>query len=94
MNPKLTISPFATWARIFNSTEGRFFTVRFRKSNGSVRTLNGRIFAKIDETKNLKHITVRDVHVDSDDPFDEGFRKVDPAKILSFKCAGFEIGSV
>ena len=24
MNPKLPLSPFATWARIFNQTEGRF----------------------------------------------------------------------
>ena len=91
MNPKLALSPFATWARIFNSTEGRFFTVRFIKGDGEVRKLNGRIFAKIDETKNLKHILVRDVHTKAGD---EGIRKVDPTSILSFKCAGFEIGSV
>ncbi len=92
MNPKLPLSPFATWARIFNQTEGRFFTVSFRKSNGVVRTLNGRIFGYIDESKDLKHITVRDVHAHKADPFDEGFRKVDPNAILSFKCAGFQIG--
>lgn len=89
MNPKLPISPFRTWARIFNNTEGRFFTVRFIKEDGKVRKLNGRIFAKIDETKNLKHILVRDVHTN-----DEGIRKVNPSTILGFKCAGFQIGSV
>ena len=90
--PKRKIDAFAIWASILNATEGRFFTVLYRKKDGSLRRLNGRIYEKIDATKGFQHLIVRDVQLRKGDKSEGGYRKIDPHTIIAFKCSDFQIG--
>lgn len=89
---KVKMSPFKIWASIFNMTEGRFFTVVYRKKDGSIRRLNGRIFEKISLNEEHEHLVVTDVKAQPDERGGK-FRKVDPKHIIGFKCSEFSIGS-
>ena len=82
---KVAPNPFAIWASILNTTEGRFFTVEFVKKNGTLRRLNGRIFEYIDPNSGATHLIVKDVQR-------KGFRKIDPRTVRAFKCGNFKVG--
>ena len=90
--PKNKINAFALLAPILNATEGKFFSVEYRKKDGSLRRLNGRIYEKIDPTKDFQHLIVRDVKLDKGAKSNGGYRKIDPNTILAFKCGDFKIG--
>lgn len=92
--PKKKINASAIWAHILNATEGRFFVVVYRKKDGSVRRLNGRIYEKINPDKDYRHLIVRDVQLRKGNKSDGGYRKVDPQTILAFKCGDFQIGEL
>lgn len=90
--PKKKINAFAVWADILNATEGRFFVVEYRKKDGSIRRLNGRIYEKIDRTKDFQHLIVRDVKLKKGNKSEGGYRKIDPNNILAFRCGSFRLG--
>lgn len=85
---KVELNSFRIWANILNMTEGRFFSVVFRKADGSIRNMNGRIFERIDPESNKKYINVRDVKL----PSPNNIRKINPENIIRFKCQNFKVG--
>lgn len=89
--PTKKIDAFALWGNILNATEGRFFVIQYRKKDGSIRRLNGRIYEKIDVNKGFRHLIVRDVQLKRKGK-SSGYRKVDPNTIIAFKCGPFQIG--
>ncbi len=89
------------WTDIFKSTKGRFFTCTFRKKNGSLRTLNGKVGheMKIDSTGHLVVLDVKanffiDSHVYPSLTIPlPGWRKIDLRSISSFRCGSVRIGN-
>lgn len=59
---------------LINNTKGKFFTVTFRKQNGTERTLNG----KYNTTTKLGYLNIYSMK-------DKGFRNVNPRTLLSLK---------
>lgn len=75
------MSSVEIWTRMFSKTRGRFFSVSFRKQNGQIRKLNGKV-GRVDRTavSGEKYVVVFDVK-------NNGWRKVNINTIRSFKCA-------
>ena len=68
------------WIKMFNLTRGRFFSVTFRKKDGSLRTLNGQTGKIIDgKIRKNKYLVVTDVQ-------NSAYRMVNLSTIKSFKC--------
>lgn len=87
-----SLSPFKIWGDIFNRTDGRIFTVIYRKKDGSIRKLNGRIYEDIDLSEDQSHLIVTDMQAEADSRGGK-FRKVDPKHIIGFKCGECSIGT-
>lgn len=69
------------WTRMFRKTRGRFFTVVFRKNDGTIRTLNGKVKSiSRDKFFDGRYIMVWDAK-------NVGWRKVNVNTILEFRCA-------
>jgi len=75
------MSQIELWTKIFNKSRGRFFTVVFRKNNGTLRVLNGKV-GKVsrDSVAKEKYLHVLDVQKN-------GVRMVNLNTIREFRCA-------